>query len=477
MSGVYVNSGKAIYATDTALRDSINQIQEVGAIAPLIQSTNALASWNTDQVGPLTDHNLLNNNNVFLHPTTGNMTEMNSLSFKAGVVADPLAGSLWLNDSDNHLYHGAVDLEAGGGSGDVSGGAISALNEIATYNALTGKSIGRSGLNAKYDSFNIFMSSGPIPSISGGAQENTITSSAPIPSPVANSSNTFYGSSAGNSNASNFNSAFGSSALAVNVDPSGSNTAVGARALASATSAALSTAVGTEAGENMLTSTNNTLCGHRAGYSFEEANSCVMLGTFAGGFELVTPVTGGVDCIFIGKQAGYSTGILDNVNGVIAIGPLAGSNITDNTFCLYLDHSGVAGEDGVIRIGNPGIHVKNFQEGIRGVITDAADAIPVLVSSTGQLGTVSSSIKYKENVKDLSGSDIIHQLRPVEFNTKKHPNVKSIGLIAEEVEKIYPDMCVYQDGELLTVDYSRLSILLLSEVQKLKYDLFMLKNK
>lgn len=51
------------------------------------------------------------------------------------------------------------------------------------------------------------------------------------------------------------------------------------------------------------------------------------------------------------------------------------------------------------------------------------------------------------------------------------PGVTALGLIAEEVEKIYPEMCIYNDEEktdLLTVDYNRLPILLLAELQKLK---------
>jgi hypothetical protein len=56
----------------------------------------------------------------------------------------------------------------------------------------------------------------------------------------------------------------------------------------------------------------------------------------------------------------------------------------------------------------------------------------------------------------------------VSFNYKGQTK-KSLGLTAEEVEQCYPEMCVYDaDGELLTVDYSRLAILLLKEVQRLK---------
>jgi hypothetical protein len=92
------------------------------------------------------------------------------------------------------------------------------------------------------------------------------------------------------------------------------------------------------------------------------------------------------------------------------------------------------------------------------------------VDSAGQLGTVSSSIKFKENVVDITEeeSGILDSLRPVSFNYKGQTK-KTLGLIAEEVEHCYPEMCVYDvDGKLLTVDYSQLAILLLKEVQRLK---------
>jgi hypothetical protein len=113
---------------------------------------------------------------------------------------------------------------------------------------------------------------------------------------------------------------------------------------------------------------------------------------------------------------------------------------------------------------------KTFIAGIHGITTTNADAIPVLIDSTGQLGTVSSSIKYKENVVDITEdeSSILDSFRPVSFNYKGQTK-KTLGLIAEEVERCYLKICVYDaDGELLTVDYSQLAILLLKEVQILK---------
>ena len=113
---------------------------------------------------------------------------------------------------------------------------------------------------------------------------------------------------------------------------------------------------------------------------------------------------------------------------------------------------------------------KSFIQGIRGITTVNANAIAVLIDSAGQLGTVSSSIRHKENVKDISDmSDIISKLRPVEFNYKQHKATDiQYGLIAEEVEPIWPEMLVYdKEGQPETLKYQYLPIILLKEIQKL----------
>ena len=90
-------------------------------------------------------------------------------------------------------------------------------------------------------------------------------------------------------------------------------------------------------------------------------------------------------------------------------------------------------------------------------------------SSTGQLGTISSSARYKENIADMA-SDIssILNLRPVSFTLKSKPALgKQTGLIAEEVEKVAPSLVVYnKSGQPDSVKYHELPALLLNELQK-----------
>ena len=49
-----------------------------------------------------------------------------------------------------------------------------------------------------------------------------------------------------------------------------------------------------------------------------------------------------------------------------------------------------------------------FIGNIRGVTTQIANAIPVLVDSAGQLGTVSSSKRFKNEIKPMDKRQRIH---------------------------------------------------------------------
>ena len=93
----------------------------------------------------------------------------------------------------------------------------------------------------------------------------------------------------------------------------------------------------------------------------------------------------------------------------------------------------------------------------------------LLVDSANQLGTVSSSIRYKENVLDMDNvSSAILKLRPVTFDLKNRPSSKrQVGLIAEEAYEVMPDLVVHNmDGEIESVKYHDLPALLLNELQK-----------
>jgi hypothetical protein len=124
-----------------------------------------------------------------------------------------------------------------------------------------------------------------------------------------------------------------------------------------------------------------------------------------------------------------------------------------------------------MRIGST-LHTRSFIAGIRGITTGNANAIPVLIDSAGQLGTVSSSRRFKEEIRDMGAlTERLLELRPVVFRYK--PEVQSgerpleYGLIAEEVAEIFPDLVVYdEEGQPFTVKYHLMSSMLLNELKK-----------
>jgi hypothetical protein len=170
-------------------------------------------------------------------------------------------------------------------------------------------------------------------------------------------------------------------------------------------------------------------------------------------------------------------------NNNIAIGLTAGNIAATGSDNIFIGSPGASTDTATIRIGataanplspacvpacNP--QTSFYAAGISGV--NVTGGVPVLVTSNGQLGVASSSRRYKEDIQDMgdASSDLL-RLHPVTFHYKEPyaGGSKSIeyGLIAEEVEKVYPDLVVRSaDGQIETVKYQVLDSMLLNEVQK-----------
>ena len=123
------------------------------------------------------------------------------------------------------------------------------------------------------------------------------------------------------------------------------------------------------------------------------------------------------------------------------------------------------------------VQTKTFIAGIRGATTGVANAVSVVIDSAGQLGTTSSSRRYKEESQDMAESSSgLMKLRPVTFRyTKAYANGDrpvQPGLIAEEVFEVYPELVVHDsNGEIETVQYQKLIPMLLNELQKQEREL------
>jgi len=121
--------------------------------------------------------------------------------------------------------------------------------------------------------------------------------------------------------------------------------------------------------------------------------------------------------------------------------------------------------------GNVATQTATFIDGISGATTGLPGAA-VVIDANGQLGTISSSRRYKEDIQPMAdASDRLLNLRPVQFRYKK-PDANGekpiqYGLIAEEVAEVLPELVVTnKDGQPETVAYHLLPAMLLNELQK-----------
>jgi hypothetical protein len=215
------------------------------------------------------------------------------------------------------------------------------------------------------------------------------------------------------------------------------NIGIGNNSMAALTTGARNTALGENAFGALTTGSNNIALGYAAfdGLTTGSQNTQV------GASNVASGITTGSNNTLIGFGAG------DAYTGAESNNILIGSGVT-----------GVVGESDKTKIG-----------GIRGTTTTNADAIAVLIDSAGQLGTVSSSIRFKDNVQDMGDdSSPLMNLRPVTFEYKSHPGIKQYGLIAEEVAEHMPRLVAHdKDGNVETVKYHEIAAILLNEVQKL----------
>jgi hypothetical protein len=94
--------------------------------------------------------------------------------------------------------------------------------------------------------------------------------------------------------------------------------------------------------------------------------------------------------------------------------------------------------------------------------------VAVFCNSDGKLGVISSSARFKKDIKPMGkASEAILALKPVSFRYKKEIDPQGIpefGLIAEEVEKVNPDLIIRdRKGKPQTVRYEQVNAMLLNE--------------
>src|SRR5262249_5357559 len=116
----------------------------------------------------------------------------------------------------------------------------------------------------------------------------------------------------------------------------------------------------------------------------------------------------------------------------IGVGFKAGWNITTGSNNIEIGSLSAASDSSSIRIGTQGTQRRIYIAGIVG--TAMSRGGDVVVNNSGKLGILSSSARYKHDIRSLNTrSQGLWQLRPVTFRYKQDPQgQRQYGLIAEE---------------------------------------------
>jgi hypothetical protein len=328
------------------------------------------------------------------------------------------------------------------------------------------------------ESFNTAIGAGTL--LANTADENTATGAAALLSNTSGDFNTANGAFALVSNTiGSFNTANGDHALVTNT-AGDSNTADGASALFSNTTGTFNTATGGSALANNTIGGNNTADGAFALFQNTTGNDNTATGevalnantTGAGntaiGFHALTSNITGSGNTANGDGA-LTSNTAGNANTALGAGAGAAGTIGDNNVYIGAGMNGVAGESNACYIAS-----------IFG--QTSASGMPVLINSNNKLGTATSSKRFKEDIKPMDKiSEALLSLKPVTFRYKKEidpARTRQLGLVAEEVEKVSPDLIVRdKGGKPYSVRYDQVNAMLLNEFLKEHRTVMELKNE
>jgi len=383
-------------------------------------------------------------------------------------------GALYSNITSGNTAVGqnAMNANTTGAQNTAAGTLALAANSTASFNA----AFGYAALQANSTgALNTAIGNAALLNNTNGFNNTAVGADALLSNNGAN--NTAVGELALYDNTSGIdNTAVGAGALSSNSTAS-NNVAVGQAALNKNVTGALNTAVGAGALTNS-SGANNTGLGSGAASLLAIGNANTAVGSFALGNAAITSQNTAI---------GYSA-----LNGAfggnnIALGYLAGSNITSANNTISIGSAGV-NDNGAVSIGDNATSINLGGGGSTESFTaygavyfpdmgnfgPVGSSLPVYVTSTtGQLFYQSSSRRYKDDIRDMGeASSGLLRLRPVTFHYKKGspvgPELLQYGLVAEEVAGIFPEIVVRNgSGQVETLDYTKLTPMLVNEVQKL----------
>ena len=163
---------------------------------------------------------------------------------------------------------------------------------------------------------------------------------------------------------------------------------------------------------------------------------------------MVTPDLGTPSAVVLTNATGTASGLTANIANFI--------NVTDDTTTNATRYLIVA-------------------NGTSGAVTETVSSTKLTFNpSTGQLTATdlnsSSDQRLKKSIKTVTGAlDKVDALRGVTF-TWKDSNVKAIGLIAQEVNEVLPEIVSTDDDGYMGIRYTNVIGVLVEAIKELKAD-------
>lgn len=224
----------------------------------------------------------------------------------------------------------------------------------------------------------------------------------------------------------------------------------------------------------------NTFYGHSAGREAVAGNRNTYLGANSGQKSL------GNENTFIGKSAGYDNQGSKNV----MVGVIAGENTTGSRNVIVGNYAGAYGNAvagnillgfnaGRIFSGSNELYIENTSSNTPLIHGNFATDEVTFNGGTNVTGNITfgtlcnpSDIRFKEKIKTIPNalSDLLkvqtieHEWRHQEFPNREWKQGKEYGVIAQNIEKIFPTLVFKDKNGYRTVDYVKLTPILIEAV-------------
>jgi trimeric autotransporter adhesin len=463
-------NGKTLHFTST------NTFIGNTAGAPSTGANNTYLGYLSGTSSTSANHNTLMGSLSGTALTTGQFNLF--LGSGAGQVATTSDGNVYLGyRSGFSNVVGTANTFAGFGAGYF---ATSSNNSLFGYRAGFGITSGdlnvyvgkEAGYSNTTGSSNVAMGHESGYSITTGTA-NTFTGYFAGRGGATTSNNSAFGSEAGRNLTTGFENSFFGSTAGLSTTSGRYNTFLGFQAGRDNTSANANTFIGWRCGFNNLVGFQNTFIGYSAGRSTFDGDDNVFMGHAAGdvcqfgnrnvliGKSAGAVLGSGNDNVFLGKDAGLAA---VNVNGCVLIGHRAGESVAVSNR-LYIANGPAISQT---------LIYGEFDNTRLGIGTTAPTATLQLgLSGEGRTGlaeawNVFSDARYKTDVVPLKNA--LNMVMEINGYYYRYINDKSqkqqVGVIAQELEEILPQIVATDAEGFKSVDYAKLTPVLIEAIKE-----------